>query len=817
MKSLGEILNQKKERYFIDREPETRLFIQMLEGKNDCHAMAVYGVGGIGKTSLTDEFQRICNRHSFPFARTDGSVPQTILTVARSIRKQLPGGKWHNHFRQFDSQLKQYLIIQGKIEKSDTIARLSKMLSSAAHIGDPIGLYSKLFGDSISTAFSALRSVLSKQDIDFYLNAEKSLAAQLVTGINRIKTKKLVLIFDAYDRLPSDIRDWIVQSLSPNMGEQVILVFGSEARLGGPWVEWETNGILKQIELKPFSRSSTHKMLADRGIIDKAIADRLFDFTKGHPLYITLSAEIGIEPSKKPIVTKNLIERVLHNIKDPKVIKLFELCAIPRFINWDILNFMGEPSDIIDNQSNRFDNYSFFRMTPKGYRMNEILREFFLTQLIQTSPIRYRELNERALRYYQSQLTTYSSLGIPSIAIEAAYHQLVLSEKEGLKYCIDLFSSVDSTLDMQLATSVIKELEEFSFTNTTIHYWTKALKARLAYLQSDWAKALEEYNSISKKVTEPELKILVLNGLAIVFAKLNKLREAIEHAETALALSERTKHLAGMQDALYTIGLAKQRQGEFREAIARIEKRIRFSDEGCRVAFLMELLGLLYLSIKEHDQAWKHYKRALELWKGMGSAWRVAASQFGLASVLCGQGKWKDAENILKSALKVYQDLNDFAGSAVVMSKLARVKLGMGNFRDAIKFAGLSRTINEKVGNHHGLTLDLNILAMAYANLGECMEAIKYYNKSLIYAKEGENQARLARTFLNIAIVYFHLGNERKATEYIKLAWKTAKNIELKDVLSEIIELTHKIKTKGLCDDQITIQRGSVDNRRCES
>lgn len=796
MSKLGDVVDQKKRRRFTDRDDEVRLFSRLLDHTfPEYHVLAVHGVGGVGKSTLLNEFAQMCCDRTVPIARVDGAVPQTVIKVTRTIRRQLSDRRWLNPFRQFDRDIRKYLEIQSKIDSSELTQQISEVLSSIGSVVDPTGIYDKLGKETLRTGLSALFSFLSRPEVDFYIQADVLLARRLTEGLARAEPGKLVIMFDAHERLPSKVQDWIVQSFAPNLGEQAILVIASRPRLSGLWADWEATGILRQIELLDFDKSATRKMLARRDIAEESLVDEVFTFTRGHPLCIALVAEIGVELDKRFLVMRSLVERVLDQVTDPRLMDLLRLCAVPRYFNQDIVDYLaGEVSDL-EKDVTRLEDYSFVTSVEHGYVMHEAVRDYLVARLARRSPARYRELNERALSYFRRGLTQAYSAERPEFALDAAYHQLNLSEQDGVQYCIDLFAVANSTLDLPLAASVIRELERFRFQDPSKRQWSQALKARYAYLQRDWPQAAEEYRVLLDRAIEPELKLVASNGLARVYVVMNRLDEALFYGENGLNLAQELSHEEGLLDALYNIALVKQRQGHFQQGVELLEGRISESIPDYRRAILLDMLGLLYRSQGELDRAIKCHERSRVIWEELGSQYGIAAVKYLMAAILCKQDYWVQAIAQLEEALQTFEHLGDNAWIARCLSLIGEARIGTGNLDEAIiSLTQGSIPIREALGDAYGLILDCAILASIYAERQEYDKALSYYERSLVLSREGGNRAGEARVLLNIASVYLEMRDTTKALEYAQSAVGIAREINLGDLLTEALDLSRQIQ-----------------------
>ena len=790
MKTLADLIENKNKRKFTNRNDEIRLFNSLLElSSPKFNVLAVYGTGGVGKTTLLDEFERSCQKNDIPAIRVDGSIHQTIIKFVRSIRKQLPGSIWRNHFRHFDQDINRYLEIQSKIEKSQIPQQVLKLISNVGGTLDPTGTYNRFGKETVDTGISILLSLFNKPDIDFYIQAETILAQSLVDILAKASIPKSIVMLDTYEQFPADVRSWVERDFAPRLSASTILVLSGRQRFGGNWVNWESSGVLKQIELISFNKDATREMLYKAGITENSLVDEVFEFTQGHPLCIALTTEIGVTPDKKYVVLDTLIERILDQVTDSHLVNLLELCAVPRWFNQDIVNFVSG-NDI--NDITPLLKYSFVRATEQGFILHDLLRNYLIMRLRQSSPVRWQNLNESVSNYFQEKVKNAHDLTADWViaAAEIAYHQLNLSETTGIEYCRNLFARADALYDLQLAASVVNELEEFPFKNKELGQWYRILHIRYEYIMKrDWKKASEEYSAILNYVGDSGMKVVVLNGLALVLVELNRLDESRIYAEQALVLADKLNAQESSLAAAYTLAKVFQRQGAYQDGISLLNSHLPKDGNQYFIGLILERLGLLHLSVGQVEKAGEYYQRALKIWREMGSEWKAAIAQHGLAGVMSQEGKWLEATNLLEKSLSTLERIGDIDGIARCLSRLARAKIGTDDFQQAIILAERSMEMYWDLGDRYSWALALNVSALAYRKTGNLDKALSCYQQSLIAAQDDGNRARQIETLLNLARVYLSMENRPSALNCATKALDLTQDVQSPHLREEAIKL----------------------------
>jgi tetratricopeptide (TPR) repeat protein len=130
--------------------------------------------------------------------------------------------------------------------------------------------------------------------------------------------------------------------------------------------------------------------------------------------------------------------------------------------------------------------------------------------------------------------------------------------------------------------------------------------------------------------------------LAIVLARTNRLKDALEVCETAATPPGETElpSLAWNEMAFH-----RYEQGEYAEAIRAYEKALTFTPE--RAVIWLDA-GVAHQQLGELDQARRHYEQAVELDPDLARAWHnLGAIKQEAGDVKGGQEALDEAERLL--------------------------------------------------------------------------------------------------------------------------------------------------------------------------
>jgi len=225
-----ELLERKLKTFFVGRESELSLFQGMLECTADFSLLFIWGMGGIGKSTLLKEFKRICVDRGTPVALIDGALSKSVGEILRSISEQLKSGVPSINCRNFAAELQRYLQIHTKLhQESGASEIIFKLLAKGLAVGSEVIPYGhlafNLIGEqNIEIILNTLYRLFTKPEVDFYLNPERSMTEALIEDLNEYGARdNIVIMFDMYEAM-ENYDNWVREDLFPNLEEKIIII-----------------------------------------------------------------------------------------------------------------------------------------------------------------------------------------------------------------------------------------------------------------------------------------------------------------------------------------------------------------------------------------------------------------------------------------------------------------------------------------------------------------------------------------------------------------------------------------------------------------
>lgn len=236
--------------------------------------------------------------------------------------------------------------------------------------------------------------------------------------------KRHVLLFDTYE-VWSGLDNWLRDEFLPQLPENALVVMAGREPLSAAWQSdpgWQT--LVHTVALRNLSPDEGREYLVRRDIPESQHRSVL-DFTHGYPLALSLVADVfdqrhdlNFQPEDAPDVIKTLLERFVQKVPGPAHRAAFEASAMVRVLNESLLAAMLKlpdptadlkPEDRVGAQTTHelfewLRGLSFIDAGREGLFPHDLARETVIADVRWRNPDWYKELHNRARKYYVARL-----------------------------------------------------------------------------------------------------------------------------------------------------------------------------------------------------------------------------------------------------------------------------------------------------------------------------------------------------------------------------------------------------------------------------
>ncbi len=270
-----------------------------------------------------------------------------------------------------------------------------------------------------------------------------------------------------------------------------------------------------------------------------------------------------------------------------------------------------------------------------------------------------------------------------------------------------------------------------------------AVNAKVARIDS-LLRVLE----LSKTDTD---RVNIYNELSRATIEIDSL-QALQYANRAIALAERTGYVKGKINALYDLA-------DLYDFHASYKRAGQYYLEGLRLAKAAHL-------VRELSTGYHHY-----------------------SLVLRDLGDPKGSLRYNDSALATYVLLNDSDRMAVIYTNIGNNFKNLDQFDTAIRYHLLSLNYYQRKNNYLGVARAYNNIGVIYLRMRNDALALPQFEKMLALSIQAADTTFIAKAYENIGACYVNLSQDNKALVYLRKAYDLQKKRNNKR--SMIIVLTN--------------------------
>ena len=674
------------------------------------HIFILYGVGGIGKSSLMEMFFLYCKHHEILAALATGDdVKSPIDLIHRWILGLADGGiylknslKELNHYRAIQNKVESATRKQQKSTK-DVGKVATKALVEAAVSSIPVvGPFASLFGSGGEAAAGWLFDTLSKPELDTLRSPTENLTEVFLKDLERtVKKRKLILFLDTFEKITFQ-EDWL-GSLASHFPQGVYLVFAGRNRpdLSPSWPGWMRKAQFH--EVTPLSDEDI-RILAQRyyqfiqsGKLTDRQVDEIVRFAHGLPLAVTNAISLWLQcgfQEFRDVRTEalpGLLERMRRGMPE-ELYPAFEAASITRLMNKEILRAVSE-IPVSDQAYETLRRLPFMRPRGDFLMVHDAVREFVEAYVRQSDPEKHQQLHHRAHGYYLNRIqSTLPQLANP-LKFEVLYHALREDEQVGVQFLESFYYEARLAGMTDFQQGLLAEASTFTFSNVQNEYLCEFLEGDFV---EGWKAREKHYRALLEKELTIPLKIKVLRSLADPLAYQGKSKEAEEKLTECLGLCDA---IGDQEHEAWTrLELCWQIDdlGVSQSHIDRALEIFKNLDHKLGIAVANTQSGWNWLNLWQAEKARDAFLPAKLIQKELGNRQSVAVIEERIGQTYLIEGFLKPAIEHKEHALAIFEELQDEWNIAWTLDELATCYIPAGRLAQALTVLDRAETIFAK-------------------------------------------------------------------------------------------------------------------------
>ena len=683
-KTLRDLKRQNEKGSFTGRRDQLDFFRQNISSDSENRSLItnIYGQGGVGKTTLLDNYRIIAEEHGAIVVLLDERI-SSLLEALSSIATQI-----HRKDASFKEFLDKYELYQKKKLELDpnstlltqeynrighTITRTGMGVIDEIPGGGLINRYldeEKIAEKTSQFVANVISRVRRPELVKLLLEPESILSPLFVEHLNEAsESNQIVLLFDTYEDTASYLDPWFRNVLDDFSIDLQIVIAGRNRLDINTWED--SSAYITTFQLDPFTQDEAITFLHHKGIKTTSAINDILKLSERLPLLVAMLA------NERPANTKQLddpsdtaIERFLKWIIDPAKRQLALLAALPRFLNRDIVEVLADDSKLFDWLIDR----PFVRKKGKMWVYHDVVRKLILRYIRKESPKRWRKAHKLLAAHYEIErdgINTgdedkYKNDMWRKFSLEAFYHNSCHDPTNTLDNALNEFLEVWEKNRIlgkdwcMVIEQIGNDLEEEEF---------KKWSAKLAGLVYDYKRGIYDA-SLDTITTLIERKKASKYSLIACLNYRSRIYAYIRDFDSALADNSRVFELAPEHPDNYASrGYVCYRMRQFNEAISNYNEAIKLNPNDYR-AFAHR--GYTFAQMQEYDTALNDLNQALTIPSEDGYSWIRALR----GDILLRMGQYEEA----------IEDFNLSLDIAWVVGLKGKALLYLGKSEESIEY-----------------------------------------------------------------------------------------------------------------------------------
>lgn len=180
-------------------------------------------------------------------------------------------------------------------------------------------------------------------------------------------------------------------------------------------------------------------------------------------------------------------------------------------------------------------------------------------------------------------------------------------------------------------------------------------------------------------------------------------------------------------------------------------------------------LGIISSNAEDYQAGLEFFEKALVAARKAQRHGFAAVLVANVGNVYFRLGRYNDAEDCFKQALKYHEEKENLDEIALTLNGLAGVYVYTRKYEEGLELLHRALVIDKALGRNHGMVLGLFNIGNTYRKQGKLNEALKQQLKALDAAQRIKAQTLVYQIHQELSVVYDELGEEEKSAKHLTL------------------------------------------------
>jgi len=291
---------------------------------------------------------------------------------------------------------------------------------------------------------------------------------------------------------------------------------------------------------------------------------------------------------------------------------------------------------------------------------------------------------------------------------------------------------------------------------------------------------LDSLQTLLKQTSSDTGKVIVLAQIATQYKK-KDLKKAVEYAEKAYELAQKTKSLISIAISHRVLGNVCETQSNPQIAIGHYKEAIRIFDELGKKNLLHEAyneIAIAYYNQNLSEKALEYFLKALKHAHKINKKDTEARILNNIASLYAREDDTENAEKYFLQALKINRDNNNYSLIASNLNNLGNIYKNQKKHKEAIASLEEMLSLADKIKDPTKISTGMGTMANVYRDMKEYDKALKYAKSSYEIRLKVNNKREMVSAMSELGRIYLALNDFPNTEKYLKAALALALQIK---------------------------------------
>jgi len=516
--------------------------------------------------------------------------------------------------------------------------------------------------------------------------------------------------------------------------------------------------LVTEVHLEGLDEESSKQLVSGKNFSELGFK-KIYKLTRGHPLSLELmDTEEVLEQQWE--VLRYIREEIFTSLSEEEKLVL-DIASVYRYPVSSTVFSME--TDIDPEVLDGLVGKSFLQLTPQGYDLHDLMRDFFYSRL---PPTKRKNFHANATKFY-----TWEEGDIATI--ERQYHLIRSGELEqAASLAIEKGPDLIQRGFLEEFLLVLNELNEEDIRS---QFWADILALRgkiyaLIGRPDDAIEHLHRFREISEEIkSEPRIG-RAYREIGHILREQNLWDVATENIQKALDISNRIDDVEGIVDSYYGLGWIHWKRGDFDQATHCMEESMRHAkriEDNPSIARGQIGQGNINLDMGKVIEAIDNYNKSLDLATRMGHTYQIAEAHYHLGVVYQRMERFEDALLHFTEAKDVAEHITNIRMWGWALANLGHCQIRIKDYDEGDAALGHALEMGKKLGDKSLISTIHRFIGIGYREREQWIQAIGSFEESLGIIEKLDIPYDLAQTLFEYGMLHGVKGSSESALTYM--------------------------------------------------